>query len=79
MLEHVPYSPDLTPYDFFLIPKINSVLKGTRFESMEEVKRESTELLNALTKEDLQHCFEQWQKRMERVWRGKESTLKESI
>ncbi|KAG5313520.1 GVQW3 protein, partial [Pseudoatta argentina] len=43
-----------------------SALKGTRFESMEEVKRKSAELLNALTKEDFQHCFDQWKKRMER-------------
>ncbi|KAG5326445.1 GVQW3 protein, partial [Acromyrmex heyeri] len=58
---------------FFLFPKIKSALKGTRFESMEEVKRKSAELLNALTKEDFQHCFDQWKKRMERyVARGGE-------
>ncbi|KAG5317070.1 GVQW3 protein, partial [Acromyrmex heyeri] len=50
-----------------------SALKETRFESMEEVKRKSAELLNALTKEDFQHCFDQWKKRMERcVARGGE-------
>ncbi|KAG5320522.1 MOS1T transposase, partial [Acromyrmex heyeri] len=73
VLEHAPYSPDLAPCDFFLFPKIKSALKGTRFESMEEVKRKSAELLNALTKEDFQHCFDQWKKRMERcVARGGE-------
>ena len=55
VLEHAPYSPDLAPCDFFLFPKIKSALKGTRFESMEEVKRKSAELLNTLTKEDFQH------------------------
>ncbi|KYN38448.1 hypothetical protein ALC56_03043 [Trachymyrmex septentrionalis] len=40
---------------------------------MEKVKRKSAELLNALTKEDFQHCFDQWKKRMERcVARGGE-------
>ncbi|KAG5321400.1 MOS1T transposase, partial [Pseudoatta argentina] len=73
VLEHAPYSPDLAPCDFFLFPKIKSALKGTRFESMEEVKRKSAELLNALTKEDFHHCFDQWKKRMERcVARGGE-------
>ncbi|KAG5321996.1 MOS1T transposase, partial [Acromyrmex heyeri] len=73
VLEHAPYSPDLAPCDFFLFPKIKSALKGTRFESMEEVKRKSAELLNVLTKEDFQHCFDQWKKRMERcVARGGE-------
>ncbi|KAG5337601.1 MOS1T transposase, partial [Acromyrmex charruanus] len=73
VLEHAPYSPDLASCDFFLFPKIKSALKGTQFESMEEVKRKSAELLNALTKEDFQHCFDQWKKRMERcVARGGE-------
>ena len=30
-LEHPPYSPDLAPCDFFLFPKIKSVLKGNPF------------------------------------------------
>ncbi|VVC36390.1 Transposase, type 1 [Cinara cedri] len=62
VLEHAPYSP----CDFYLFSKIKSALKGTRFESMEEVKRKSTEHLNGLTKTDFQHCFEQWKKRMKR-------------
>ncbi|KAG5329384.1 MOS1T transposase, partial [Acromyrmex heyeri] len=73
MKRYLTLLPDLAPCDFFLFPKIKSALKGTRFESMEEVKRKSAELLNALTKEDFQHCFDQWKKRMERcVARGGE-------
>ncbi|GFV81807.1 putative mariner transposase [Trichonephila clavipes] len=41
VLEHPPYSPDLAPCDFYLFPKVKSALKGTRFESVEAVKRES--------------------------------------
>lgn len=42
---------------------------------MEQVKRKTAELLNALTKEDARHCFDQWKKRMERcVARGGEYT-----
>ncbi|VVC34689.1 Tubulin/FtsZ, GTPase domain,Alpha tubulin [Cinara cedri] len=33
---------------------------------MEEVKRESAELVNGLTKINFQHCFAQWKKRMKR-------------
>ncbi|XP_050516736.1 protein GVQW3-like [Diabrotica virgifera virgifera] len=65
VFEHPPYSPDVAPCDFFLFPKIKSALKGIRFESMEEVKRKTAELLKALTKEDFQHCLDQWKKRME--------------
>ncbi|VVC33874.1 Chromo/chromo shadow domain,Chromo domain, conserved site,Chromo domain,Chromo domain-like [Cinara cedri] len=73
VLEHPSYSPELAPCDFYLFPKIKSALKGIRFESMEEVKQKSAELLNGLTKTDFQHCLEQWKKRMKRcVVRGRE-------
>ena len=48
MLEHLLFSPDLSPYDFFLFPKIKSALKGTRFESIDAVKAKATELMNKL-------------------------------
>jgi hypothetical protein len=65
-LEHPPYSPDLAPCDFFLFPKINSALKGTRFKSIEAVKAKGMELMNKLSETNLQHCFQQWKIRMER-------------
>lgn len=66
VLEHPPYSPDLAPCDFYLFPKVKSVLKGTHFESVEHVKVKTAELLRSITKNDLQHCFEQWKARMQR-------------
>ena len=66
VLEHTPYSPDLAPCDFFLFPKIQSALKGTRFESVDAVKTKATQLLNSLTQNYLQHYFQQWKIRMER-------------
>ena len=65
-VEHPPYSPDLAPSDFFLFPKIKSALKGTRFESVDVMKAKATELMNKLSEDDLQHCFQQWKIRMER-------------
>ena len=65
VLEHPPYSPDLAPYGF-LFPKIKSAFKGTRIESVDAVKAKATELMNKLTEDDLQHCFQQWKIRMER-------------
>jgi len=38
VLEHPPYSPDLAPCDFCLFPNIKSVLRGTHFVSVENVK-----------------------------------------
>jgi len=64
-LEHPPYSPDLTPCDFCLFPNIKSVLKGTHFVSVENVKTKTAEILNSLTEHDLRNCFEHWQHRMQ--------------
>jgi hypothetical protein len=66
VLEHPPYSPDLAPCDFFLFLKVKSVLKGTRFASVTEVKKKTTELLRQLTDDELQHGFDQWKIRMQR-------------
>ncbi|CAH2007674.1 unnamed protein product [Acanthoscelides obtectus] len=36
LLDHFPYSPDLSPNDFFTFPKIKNRLRGQRFQSPEE-------------------------------------------
>ena len=33
---------------------------GTRFKSVDAVKAKMTELMNKLSEDDLQHCFQQW-------------------
>ena len=38
-LSHSPYSPDLALFDFFLFPKLEYSLQGTRHESIEAMKR----------------------------------------
>ena len=43
-----PYSSDLTPYDFWLFPK----LRGCRYETIEEMKEAVTKVINTLTQED---------------------------
>jgi transposase len=65
VLEHPPYSPDLAPCDFYLFPKIESVLKGTHFLSVENVKAKMVEILNSLTEHDLRNCYERWQRHMQ--------------
>ena len=65
VLEHPPYSPDLAPCDFYLFPKIKSVLQGTHFVSVESVKAKMAGVLNSLPEHELQNCFEQWQHRLQ--------------
>jgi hypothetical protein len=58
MFEHPLHSLDLAPFDFYLFSKLKSALKGTHFQPADEVK--SVDLLNRVSADDLQHCFEQW-------------------
>ena len=37
ILPHPPYSPDLAPSDYYLFPKLKSVLRGKRFETNNDV------------------------------------------
>ena len=39
-LPHPPYSPDLSPCDYYLFPKLKEYLRGKRFGSNEEVQEE---------------------------------------
>jgi len=65
VLEHPPYSPYHAPCDFFLFAKIKSVLKGTHFVSVEDVKSKTAESLNSLTERYLWNYFEHWQHRVQ--------------
>jgi hypothetical protein len=38
-MEHPPSSPDLAPNDFWLIPKLKSVLKGRKFQDIEDIQK----------------------------------------
>jgi len=58
-----PYSPDMAPCDFWLFPKLKMPLKGTRFESREDIMRNATAQLNMIPQEAFQKCFQQWQDR----------------
>jgi hypothetical protein len=60
VLHHAPYSPDLAPCDLFLFPKLKHSLKGTHFQSIENIQRKTTDLLKAFTQNDFQKCFHAW-------------------
>ncbi|GFX02083.1 mariner Mos1 transposase [Trichonephila clavipes] len=60
---HPPYSPDMSPPDFFLFPKIKNTLKGHRFQDIETIKQNSTQQLQAIPKSEFQKGFEDWKHR----------------
>ena len=47
-VRHPPYSPELAPCDFWLLPK----LRGCHYETIEEMKEAVTKVIDPLTKED---------------------------
>ena len=49
-----PCSPDLTPFDFWLFPK----LSGCRYETIEDMKEAVTKVIYMLTQEDLHGAFQ---------------------
>jgi len=57
-LQQPPYSPDLAPSEFFLLPRFKKVLKGQGFEATEDIKRNSTKTLLGIPKEEFAKCLQ---------------------
>ena len=53
-IRHLPYSPDLTPCDFWLFPK----LRGCCYETIEEMKEAVAKVIDTLTQEDFDGAFQ---------------------
>ena len=58
MLHHPPYSPDLSPSDYFLFPKLKLPLKGCLFEDVQYIQSAVTLSLRAIPQEDMQRSFQ---------------------
>ena len=58
VLEHPAYSPDLTPNDFLLFPKIKEILKGRHFDDIDDIRSNTTAALKAIPQNHFQNCFE---------------------
>jgi hypothetical protein len=66
VLSHTPYSPDLTPCDFFPFPEMKLKLKRRQFDAIEEIQAESQTVLATLTGKDFQEAFQ----KLRRRWDG---------
>jgi transposase len=58
-----PYSPDMAPCDFCLFPKLKTPLKGSHFDSREDMMQNATKELTSLPEEAFLKCFQQWKER----------------
>ena len=57
-VRHPPYSPDLTPCDFCLFPKLKEKLRGSRYETIEEMKEAVTKVTDTLTEKNVHGVFQ---------------------
>jgi len=54
-----PYSPDLSPCDFFLFLRLKNHLKGPHFGILNNIQNSVTDELKVIPTEAFQHCYEQ--------------------
>ena len=60
------YSPDLSPCDFILFPRLKNHLKGRHFVTLDYIQKNVTEELKGIPAEAFQHCYEQWKQHFRR-------------
>ncbi|CAH2002699.1 unnamed protein product [Acanthoscelides obtectus] len=65
LLDHPPYSPDLSPNDFFTFPKIKNRLRGQRFQSPKEPVDAFKNAVLDLPTNEWNKCLENWFERMQ--------------
>ncbi|CAH1995479.1 unnamed protein product [Acanthoscelides obtectus] len=65
LLDHTPYSSDLSRNDFVTFPKIKNRLRGQRFQSPEEAVDAFKNAVLDLPANEWNKCFENWFKGMQ--------------
>ena len=69
---HPPYSPDLTPCDFWLFLKLKEKLRSCRYETIEEMKVAMTKVIDTLTQEDFHGVFQKLLERYKCIAAGED-------
>lgn len=69
ILEHPPYSPDMSPSDFYLFRALEHWLRGKKFTTIEEMRESLTEFFDSKDREwyrrGITKLEDQWQKVIE--------------
>ncbi len=63
VLKHLPYSPDLSPADFFLFPRLKKKLWGTHHGSVDRLKELIWQEVGLISHQEWQNCFTDWIRR----------------
>jgi len=76
VVQQPPYSPDMTPCDFWLFPQLKTVMKGKRFEDIDAIKKNATSTLNTIPKDSFKNVSSSGRTAGSSVSAHKESILK---
>ena len=57
VINHPPYSPDLSPCDFFLFPRLMKMLSGNKYTSRSSLGSAIYQYLQQIPKEDYLSAF----------------------
>ena len=68
VLNHPPYSPDLSPCDFFLFPRLKKMLSGNKYTSRCSLGSAIYQCLQQIPKEDYLSAFRDWVKSYKNVF-----------
>ena len=66
VLNHPPYSPVLSPCDFFLFPRLKKMLSGNKYTSRSSLGCAIYQCLQQIPKEDYLSAFRDWVKRLQK-------------
>ena len=50
VIEHPPYSPDLSPCDYFQFPKLKTAMKGAFYDDVPTIQAAVTQVLKNIPK-----------------------------
>ncbi|XP_050678571.1 uncharacterized protein LOC126974898 isoform X2 [Leptidea sinapis] len=64
LMGHPPYSPDLSPSDFFTLPRMKDLLRGQRFEDREAAVEAYKSAIFSTSTSNWNYCFNDWFVRM---------------
>jgi len=59
-----PYSPDLSPCDFFLFPWLKNHLKECHCGTLDNIQKSIIDELKGIPAEAFQHCYNRWKQRL---------------
>ena len=72
VLNHPSYSPDLSPCDFFLFPRLKKMFSGNKYTSRSSLGSAIYQCLQQISKKDYLSAFRDWVERLQKCVSVKE-------